>query len=207
MGVDGVDCGVAAADGVEAIGAAPSWFSKTSCRFPPMERLMACSSKLARLWTMPIQFPATCTTARWGSSRTNCACCDSSIRVEGSSRLARICCHSSGRFWLSGAGSCADGGVGAGSELTTGWGLVLGRLMGGACASAAGAVLASAGVLMSGGLTAGVLIAGGLMAAWGLTVGALLDGLLAGPPALGFATGSSASARRPSSNTSSHNLG
>lgn len=210
MGVDGVDCGVAAADGVEAIGAAPPWFSKTSCRFPPMERLMACSSKLARLWTMPIQFPATCTTARWGSSRTNCACCDSSIRVEGSSRLARICCHSSGRFWLSGEGSCADGGVGAGSELTTDWGLVLGRLTGGACAacaSAAGAVLASAGVLMAGGLTAGVLIAGGLMAAWGLTVGALLDGLLAGAAELGFATGSSASARRPSSNTSSHNLG
>ena len=59
MGVDGVDCGAGAADGVEAIGAAPPWFSKTSCRFPPMERLMACSSKLARLCTMPIQFPAT----------------------------------------------------------------------------------------------------------------------------------------------------
>ena len=49
MGVDGVDCGAGAADGVEAIGAAPPWFSKISCRFPPMERLMACSSKLARL--------------------------------------------------------------------------------------------------------------------------------------------------------------
>ena len=47
MGVDGVDCGVAAADGVEAIGAAPPWFSKTSCRFPPMERLMACSSTVS----------------------------------------------------------------------------------------------------------------------------------------------------------------
>ena len=59
MGVDGVDCVAGAAAGVEAIGAAPPWFSKTSCRFPPMERLMACSSKLARLCTMPIQFPAT----------------------------------------------------------------------------------------------------------------------------------------------------
>ena len=59
MGVDCVDCVAGAAAGVEAIGAAPPWFSKTSCRFPPMERLMACSSKLARLCTMPIQFPAT----------------------------------------------------------------------------------------------------------------------------------------------------
>ena len=188
MGVDGVDCGAGAAAGVEAIGAAPPWFSKTSCRFPPMERLMACSSKLARLCTIPIQFPATCTTARWGSSRTSCACCDRSMRVEGSSRLARICCHSSGRLLLSGAGSCADGGVGAGSELTTGCGLVLGRLTAGAGVSATGpgAVLVTAGVLMA---------------------GALLNGLLAGAAVLGFATAISASARRPSSNTSSHNLG
>ena len=193
MGVDGVDCGAGAAAGVEAIGAAPPWFSKTSCRFPPMERLMACSSKLARLCTIPIQFPATCTTARWGSSRTSCACCDRSMRVEGSSRLARICCHSSGRLLLSGAGSCADGAVGAGSELMTDCGLVLGRLTAGAGVSAAGAGLALA--------TAGVLMAGGLMA------GVLLNGLLAGPAELGFATAISASARRPSSNTSSHNLG
>lgn len=205
MGVDGVDCGAGAAAGVEAIGAAPPWFSKTSCRFPPMERLMACSSKLARLCTIPIQFPATCTTARWGSSRTSCACCDRSMRVEGSSRLARICCHSSGRLLLSGAGSCADGGVGAGSELTTGCGFVLGRLTVGACVSATGAgpgaVLVTAGVLMAGGLSAGGLTAGVLMA------GALLNGLLAGAAELGFATAISASARRPSSNTSSHNLG
>ena len=154
IGVDGDAC-VAAAAGVEAIGAAPPWFSKTSCRFPPMERLMACSNKLARLCTIPIQFPATCTTARWGSSRTSCACCDSSIRVEGSSRLARICCHSSARLWLSGSGSCADGGVGGGSELTTGCGLVLGRLTGdGAGVSGVGAVLVTAGVLMAGGLLA-----------------------------------------------------
>ena len=192
MGVDGGDCGAGAADGVEAIGAAPPWFSKISCRFPPMERLMACSSKLARLCTMPIQLPATCTTARWGSSRTSCACCDSSIRVEGSSRLARICCHSSGRLLLSGAGSCAAGGVCAGSELTTGCGLVLGRLTGGgAGVSAIGAVLVTAAVLM-----AGVLTSGGLM-----------GGLLTGAAELGFATGRSPSARRPSSNTSSHNLG
>ena len=189
----GVDGGAGAADGVDAIGAAPPWFSKTSCRFPPIERLMACSSKLARLCTIPIQFPATCTTARWGSRRTNCACCDSSIRVEGSSRLARICCQSSGRLWLSGAGSwpagglCA-GGVGAGSELTTGCGFVLGRLMGAAAgASAAGAVLVTAAVTMAGALTTG--------------------GWLTGATDLGFATGSSASARRPSSNTSSHNRG
>ena len=205
MGVDGVDGGAGAAAGVEAIGAAPPWFSKTSCRFPPMERLMACSSKLARLCTIPIQFPATCTTARWGSSRTSCACCDRSMRVEGSSRLARICCHSSGRLLLSGAGSCADGGVGAGSELTTGCGLVLGRLTAGADVLATGAgpgaVLVTAGVLMAGGLAAGGLTAGVLMAC------ALLNGLLVGAAELGFATAISASARRPSSNTSSHNLG
>ena len=148
MGVDGVACVAGAAAGVEAIGAAPPWFSNTSCRFPPMERLIACSSKLARLCTIPIQFPATCTTARWGSRRTSCACCDRSIRVEGSSRLARICCHSSGRLLLSGAGSCADGGVGAGPELATGCGLVLGRLTGGV-ASATGAVLVTTGVLIA----------------------------------------------------------
>ena len=162
-------------------------FSNTSCRFPPIERLMACSSKLARLWTIPIQFPATCTTARWGSSRTSCACCDSSIRVEGSSRLARICCQSSGRLLLSGAGSGADGGVGAGSELTTDCGVVLGRLTGGV------------GVFCSG--AAGLTTAGVLLAA------ALLGGVLTGVAGPGFGTGPSASARRPSSNTSSHNLG
>jgi hypothetical protein len=76
--------------------------------------------------------------------------------VEGSSRLARICCHSSGRLWLSGAdsvpaGGVGAGGVGAGSELTTGCGFVLGRLMG----AAAGAVLVTAAVTMAGGLTTG----------------------------------------------------
>ena len=156
----GVDGGAGAADGVEAIGAAPPWFSKTSCRFPPIDRLMASSSKLARLCTIPIQFPATCTTARWGSRRTNCACCDSSIRVEGSSRLARICCQSSGRLWLSGAGSWPAGGLCAGgvcaeSELTTGCEFVLGRLTGGgAGVSVARVVMVTAGVPMAGGLIA-----------------------------------------------------
>ena len=193
----GVDGGAGAADGVDAIGAAPPWFSKTSCRFPPIERLMACSSKLARLCTIPIQFPATCTTARWGSRRTSCACWDSSIRVEGSSRLARICCQSSGRLLLSGASSGVDGGVGAGSELTSGCGFVLGRLTGGAAGvSAAGAVLVTAAVTMAGGLTTGGWPARTLLAGW-----------LTGATELGFATGSSALARRPSSNTSSHNRG
>ena len=118
--------------------------------------------------------------------------------MEGSSRLARICCHSSGRLLLSGAGSCADGGVGAGSELTTGCGLVLGRLTAGAGVSATGpgAVLVTAGVLMAGGLAAGGLTAGVLMA------GALLNGLLTGAAVLGFATAISESARRPISKTS-----
>ena len=87
--------------GIAAIGAAPPWFSSTSCRLPPMARAIAFSSRAARLCTMPIQFPETCTTARWLSIRTSRACCDSSMRVDGSSRLARICCQSSPRssFW------------------------------------------------------------------------------------------------------------
>ena len=86
-----------------AMGAAPPWFSSTSWRLPPMAVAIAFSSKAARLCTMPIQFPDTCTTARWVSIRVNRACCESSMRVEGSSRLARICCQSSPRSWL-GAG-------------------------------------------------------------------------------------------------------
>ena len=69
---------------------------------------------------MAIQLPATCTTARRSSSRTSRACWDSSMRVEGSSRPARICCQSSGRLaellgsTLTGAGAGAGAGAGIG---------------------------------------------------------------------------------------------
>ena len=109
---------------------APLWLSSTSWRLPPQALAMACSSKVARLCTMPIQLPATCTTARWASMRTSWACCESSMRVEGSSRLPRICCHSSGRLVLvagvvSGAAdavasSAAEGALAAWGELPVG---------------------------------------------------------------------------------------
>ena len=73
----GAGAGVGAEAGGAAPGAAvagvmtPAWFSSTSWRLPPQARAMACSSKVARLCTMPIQFPATCTTARCESIRTN----------------------------------------------------------------------------------------------------------------------------------------
>ena len=100
--------------------------SSTSCLEPPSALATACSSRDARLCTMPIQLPATCTTARLASRRTSWACCDSNIRVEGSSRLPRICCHSSGRLLLGdGAGfdtvgSAGDAAAGAGLGLGVG---------------------------------------------------------------------------------------
>ena len=84
--------------------------SSTSCREPPRALATACSNRDARLCTMPIQLPATCTTARLASRRTSWACCDSSIRVEGNSRLPRICCHSSGRLVLAAAAGLATFG-------------------------------------------------------------------------------------------------
>ena len=105
--------------------------SSTSCLEPPSALATACSSRDARLCTIPIQLPATCTTARLASRRTSWACCDSSIRVEGSSRLPRICCQSSGRLVLaavagvetvgsSGDGAGAGFGLGAGAGGATG---------------------------------------------------------------------------------------
>ena len=86
------------AGGAAGGGITPVLASMINWRDPPRALPTACSSKLARLCTMPIQLPATCTTARFASSRTNCACWDSSMRVEGNSRLPKICCHSSGRL-------------------------------------------------------------------------------------------------------------
>ena len=90
LGVGGANTGAGAT--------VPLLASSTSWREPPRALATACSSRLARLCTIPIQLPATCTTARLASIRTNWACCDSNIRVEGSSRLPRICCQSSGRL-------------------------------------------------------------------------------------------------------------
>ena len=127
--------------GIAAIGAAPPWFSSTSWRFPPMALAIAFSSRAARLCTMPIQFPETCTTARWLSIRTSRACCDSSMRVEGSSRLARICCQSSPRSSLveGDASACIASGSGAAVVCDADdWALdVSGRLSAGTAADAA----------------------------------------------------------------------
>ena len=92
--IDGVVIGAVASGGGMVLLLA----SSTSCLEPPSALATACSSRDARLCTIPIQLPATCTTARLASRRTSWACCDSSIRVEGNSRLPRICCQSSGRL-------------------------------------------------------------------------------------------------------------
>ena len=131
--IDGVVIGAVASGGGMALLLA----SSTSCLEPPRAVATACSSRDARLCTMPIQLPGTCTTARLASRRTSWACCDSNIRVEGSSRLPRICCHSSGRFVL---------GAGAGVETVGSSGDVVGAGFGlGAGASVAGAAAAGAG--------------------------------------------------------------
>ncbi len=137
-----------------AIGAAPPWFSSTSWRLPPMAVAIAFSSKAARLCTMPIQFPDTCTTARWVSIRVSRACCESSMRVEGSSRLARICCQSSPRSWL-GAGDVVASSSG-GSD------------------AVAGCVGGAVGVDVSGRVTAGTAVEATAVdtAAAGASVGA-----------------------------------
>ena len=146
---------------------------------------------------MPIQLPATCTTARWPSIRTSCACCDSSIRVEGSSRLPRICCQSSGRLvFAAGAaiGSAGDdeavSGVGSGSAAAgVAWGVAVG---GNETAVVAGAGWA-AGVVGAAGVSAVGLGAGGLCCAAG---------------GLGAVTGRGwLSASRPISSTSSQSRG
>ena len=134
--IDGVVTGAVASGGGMALLLA----SSSSCLEPPSALATACSSRDARLCTIPIQLPATCTTARLASSRTSWACCDSSIRVEGSSRLPRICCQSSGRLVLaSGAGveTVGSSGDGAGA----GFGLGVGASIAGVAAEAVGACL------------------------------------------------------------------
>ena len=69
---------------------------------------------------MAIQLPATCTTARRSSSLTSRACWDSNIRVEGSSRPARICCQSSGRLGELLGSTLTGAGAGAGIGATAG---------------------------------------------------------------------------------------
>ena len=132
--IDGVVIGAVASGGGMALLLA----SSTSCLEPPRAVATACSSRDARLCTMPIQLPATCTTARLASRRTSWACCDSNIRVEGSSRLPRICCHSSGRFVL-GAGAGVETVGSSGDVAGAGFGLVAGASDVGAAAVGAGA--------------------------------------------------------------------
>ena len=93
---------------------------------------------------MAIQLPATCTTARRSSSLTSRACWDSNIRVEGSSRPARICCQSSGRLaellgsTLTGAGA----GIGATADATV---VVTAGAIGGATSGATAGAAAEIG--------------------------------------------------------------
>ena len=87
---------------------------------------------------MAIQLPATCTTARCGSSRASTACCESSMRVEGSSSPARICCHSSARS----GPSLSAAAAGRGSRAAPGRGGNCGL---GTSALAAGLALGAAG--------------------------------------------------------------
>ena len=133
--------GVVAMDGAIGGGMALLLVSRTSCLEPPRAVATACSNRDARLCTIPIQLPATCTTARLASRRTSCACCDNNIRVEGSSRLPRICCHSSGSFVLG-----ADAGLetvgSSGDAAGAGFGLGAGASV--AVAAAAGAAVAGA---------------------------------------------------------------
>ena len=158
---------------------------------------MARSSRGRRPCTIAIQFPATRTTARWPSSRTNVACWDNSMRVEGNSRPVRICCQSSGR--LAAAGVASPGAARAGSwappgaapELTPG---------------------AAAGVVPEPGLADAAAWAwvGGL--AWGFVV-ALGGALRSGAGAATAVPGPAAAlatvgwANRPNTSTSSHRRG
>ena len=138
VGIDGVATGG---------GMALLLASSTSCLEPPRALATACSSRDARLCTMPIQLPATCTTARLASRRTSWACCDSSIRVEGSSRLLRICCQSSGRLVLAAgagvetvgsSGDAAGAGFGLGAGGSVAWAAAVGVGAGGATGVGAG---------------------------------------------------------------------
>ena len=93
-----------------AAGSPPA--SSVTCLGPPSAFAMAPSSSGSRLCTMAIQLPDTRTTARRSSRRCRWACWESSIRVEGNSRPARICCQSSPRFaWAGGVAAIGDGGV------------------------------------------------------------------------------------------------
>ena len=139
---------------------APLLASRINCLEPPRAVATACSRREARLCTMPIQLPATCTTARLASSRTSWACCDSNIRVEGSSRLPRICCHSSGRLALGdgpgvetvGSSGAAAGafGLGAGASVGLGVAGATGAGVGAGFASALGTDAAAAEVAVDG---------------------------------------------------------
>ena len=132
FGVGGVTTGAGTTD--------PLLASSTNCRLPPRALTTACSNRLARLCTMPTQLPATCTTARLASILTNWACCDSNIRVEGSSRLPRICCHNSGRLTSLLEGLAGSGAEDAGCSVAVGVTVSSGVASGGAGAGAAAVV-------------------------------------------------------------------
>ena len=169
--------------------------SSTSWRLPPRALAIACSSSAARLCTMPIQLLDTCTTARWASSCTSWPCCERSMRVDGNSRLPRICFHSSGRF----VEAAADGVVVTGGSSGVGAGVPAeaGVTVGSAPAGGAGLTVGVGFVGCAGLVSAERPVVAGEAAATGVATDA----------ATGADAGSCGSASRPSSRTSSQSRG
>ena len=182
--------GGGAGDGAVWLGMAVLPASSTSWRLPPRALAMACSSRAARLCTMPIQFPATCTTARLASSRTSWPCCERSMRVDGNSRLPRICCQSSGRLLeaFSEASVGTWGSSGAGAGLPAGSGVAVGSALAGGSGLSVGVGLASGSGVVPVGRT-------------------VVERDAAAPGAVTGADAVNGSASSPSSSTSSHSRG
>ena len=183
-------CAGGAGDGAIWLGMAVLPASSTSWRLPPRALAMACSSRAARLCTMPIQFPATCTTARLASRRTSWPCCERSIRVDGNSKLPRICCQSSGRLLetVSETTVVTWGSSGAGAEVLTGSGVAVGPVLAGGSGRSVGVGLAAGSEVVPVGGT----VVGRDAAAAGAVTGAAAG---------------NGSASSPSSSTSSHSRG
>ena len=144
-----------------AAGVGPSWpraASSTTWRGLPRAVSTAFSSRGRRVCTIAIQLPATATTARFGSSLARVACWESSMRVEGSSSPARICCQSSCRLGPGSSGAVVAAVAAVSSTaVSTAMGRGLGRGAGSgrdaAGWAAAGGVLLRAGAAT---LTAGL---------------------------------------------------
>ena len=106
---------------------------------------------------MAVQLPATWTTARWLSRRAREACWERSMRVEGSSSPARICCQRAARSGVSVLVAVTGSGAGAGVAASGATGATTTSGAGGAGAGAAGVGAAACGV--GRGLVVGTLVA------------------------------------------------